>query len=162
MRNQIVRLLTVVLLLLTAASEGCRWYDGGEQQAVSTQPCPVTIPNGSQPPTKMLSGPLMHGNGKLWVGLSPDGIWLVKPLRNGSLPTKFAWWREVAGPLTLEGHRLDKPRESFHSASARDYGESGFIPSSANFSSAGCWEVTGKVNDTALTFVVDVRARNRK
>src|SRR6266851_2013786 len=132
---------TVAALLLLVSSGG--YAQSREAKAGATKPCPVTLPNGSQPPTKMLSGPLMHGNGKLWVVLTPDGKWRVKPSRGGSIVTKLAWWREVKGPFTIEGRRLDAPAGPLRSIS--NGGDSGFLPSNIFLPSAGCWEITGKV-----------------
>jgi hypothetical protein len=98
----------------------------------------------------------MHGNGKLWVSLSLIGRkLLIVPDADGKLSAKLAWWRAVKGPFTIQGRRLDAPAGSLQS-DVRGYGNTGFLASGVIFPTAGCWEITGKADDAALTFVVEV------
>ncbi len=116
--------------------------------------CPVTRPNGQTPPGEARS-PDHHGNGALWTALPPDGkIWAgpnnIMP--DGSIDVKFPWWRGVRGLLTISGRRLDVPAPPLR-ADIPDYGLTGFQASGVIFPTEGCWEVTGRVDSTSLTFV---------
>jgi hypothetical protein len=120
--------------------------------------CPVTLANGSTPPGE---GPIPdhHGNGAIWTTLWPAGRALVPPQMvqpDGSLMMKWGWWRGVEGQLTVEGRRLDAPAPPLRAEIAEGYGDTGFQGGDLIFPTEGCWEVTGKVGDTELTFVVFV------
>jgi hypothetical protein len=128
--------------------------------------CVVTLPNGSQNPGEPPSCPGKvwpggfsgnHGNGKLWVTLPTDGRLLIAPEEDGSLHAKFPWWRGVCGRLTITGRRLDAPTGPIRSSVPGGYGDAGFQASSVNFPSEGCWEITGRVGDAKLAFMVEVR-----
>ncbi len=120
--------------------------------------CPVTVPNGRGLPGKYMRG--NHGDGatlttSLWDGgkvtFKPGGAGCVD--RDGSLWMKWPWWRGVPGKLTIEGRTLGggaKPLRAF----IPPYGDRGFQVSALIFPDAGCWEVTGRVGEDALTFVV--------
>ncbi len=104
-----------------------------------------------------------YGNGRLWVGgLGPRGVIAARPAfieRDGSVGMKFGWWRRVTGDLTITGRRLDAPAPPARSHVPSGYGASGFQSSGVSFPTAGCWEVTGKVGTTTLTFVTRVVKR---
>lgn len=123
--------------------------------------CQVTVPNGSTPPGEQPS-PDHHGNGQLWTGLWPNGTVVFEPggpgtiSPDGSLSMKWWWWRGVAGQLTIEGRRLDAPASPLQADIPDGYGDIGFQAVDLTFSGEGCWEVTGKVGEAALTFVVFV------
>jgi hypothetical protein len=55
--------------------------------------------------------------------------------------------------LTIEGRRLDDKASPLHAAIPGGYGDKGFQPSGIRFPTEGCWEVTGSVGNTKLTFV---------
>jgi hypothetical protein len=142
----------------------------------SSDSCPVTRPNGSQPPVKNFGGKVTyspsyrgsrdgyvegsHGNGKLWTVLPPDGK-LVIPTDvisyHGGLWMKSLWWRGIRGNLTIRGRRLDGAGK-LHVAPQNGYGETGLLVTGVTFPSEGCWEITGKADDSELTFVVEVQA----
>jgi hypothetical protein len=98
-----------------------------------------------------------YGNGKLWTTLPTDGNLLVTPEKDGSLHQKFPWWRAVRGRLTIRGQRLDAPVTSLSAWVPEGYGETGFQASGIIFPSEGCWQITGKADDSELTFVVKVQ-----
>jgi hypothetical protein len=126
--------------------------------ATSLLSCPVTAPNGSTPPGEQPS-PDLHGNGRIWTGLWPEGRVVFKPggpghiLPDGSLEMKWWWWRGVMGQLTIEGRRLDAPAPPLRAEIPEGYGATGFQASGLIFPSQGCWEVTGRVGEASLTFV---------
>ncbi len=130
-------------------------------QAADASTCHITLPNGvaarGQDPT-----PAAHGTEALAVLLSPDGTVTFRPggpggvEPDGALTMKFPWHRGVRGRLAIDGRRLDKPERAVGSLVPSGYGEIGFQSTLIAFPSAGCWEVTGRVADTTLTFVVNV------
>lgn len=118
--------------------------------------CPITLPNGTAPPG-MPPSPTLHGNGKLWVTLHADGRIPVRPENvspSGWLGVKLPWWRAVRGTLTIEARRLDAPARPARATVPDGYGDIGFQASGVLFPSPGCWEVTGRVGESSLTFVV--------
>ena len=127
--------------------------------AASSSRCPVTIPNGSQAPGVFTDdstpSPTSHGNGKIWTNLSIDGKLQITPDSDGTIGTKFPWWKEVPGHLTVTGRRLDAPAGPLRAWIPWGYGEK-FQSSGLYFPTGGCWEITGKAGDAELTFVVDV------
>jgi hypothetical protein len=129
------------------------------------QACPVTIPSpvpSSEPWKAALFGSdSAYGNGKLWVGaLWPGGVMEVGPDFFG--PTggsKFGWWRSVPGTLQITGRRLDGAAPPLRADVPSGYGEVGFQSSGVHFPTPGCWEVTGTMATTSLTFVALVIKR---
>jgi hypothetical protein len=67
---------------------------------------------------------------------------------------KWPWYRWVAGTLTIEGRRLDAPAPPLEAWIPDGYGDSGFQVSGITFPTDGCWEITGRVGEGSLTFVV--------
>jgi hypothetical protein len=117
-------------------------------------PCPVTVPNRSTPPSEQPS-PNHHGNGKLWTGIPTGGkVYVGTETHVGT--EKFPWWRGpgVAGKLVITGRRLDGPAPPLEADIPDGYGETRFQATRLTFPSEGCWEVTGRVGDATLTFVV--------
>ena len=129
--------------------------------AVSARACPLTVPNGKEPPASARDAlppvpPVFHGNGKLWVKLWPFGVIVARPnvvRSDGSIDIKLPWWRGVPGMLTITGTRLDAPAPRVRSHVPNGYGRSGFQPSGVTFPTQGCWKVTGHVGRTRLKFV---------
>ena len=123
--------------------------------------CPVTHPNGDMPPGSgdphYVGG---YGNDALWTNLWMWGGGPVPvqadPDRPGRThgPEKWAWHRYVPGELTIEGRRMDGEAPPLRSHVPHGYGEIGFQVSGLDFPMPGCWEVTGRVGDASLTFVV--------
>jgi hypothetical protein len=72
----------------------------------TTASCPVTLPNGNQPPGQP---PLVswYGNGLLWAGLPTDGVYAVAPdqaAADGSIGDKLLWVTTPPGRApTLSG-----------------------------------------------------------
>jgi hypothetical protein len=103
---------------------------------------------------------MWFGNGKLWTVLWPEGMVFVPPddiRRDGTLVMKFPWWRGrgVRGPLSITGEELAIGVAV--SARTGGYGLTGFNASSITFPVAGCYGVTGRAGDVALSFVTLVR-----
>jgi hypothetical protein len=112
--------------------------------------CPVTRSNHSIPPGEEdnpgAEQAAYYGNGKLWTGLygitrqMPEGV-------------KFPWWREVRGPLTIKGRRLDGRAPALRAKIPAGYGLIDFQSSRVFFPTPGCWRITGMVGDERLSFV---------
>ena len=128
-----------------------------QRHVAAVDPCPITHPNGSKPPGPMF-GSEPHGNGSIWVGLwhSNVVVWDAQP--DGSVTTKFGWWRGVSGKLRIDGRRLDAQAPPLVGHASDGYGDSGFQSSGITFPTEGCWQVTGRVGDASLTFVTLVLA----
>jgi hypothetical protein len=133
----------------------------------TTESCPVTIPNGSNPPRQPRIV-TWHGNGLLWAAwLNPDGIYTVPPDQvgpDGSIGAKLYW---VTSPPrsapAISGQRLDAPAPPLQMLGANMGSFSGAAnPSWATavvFPTPGCWRVTARMKDVSLTYAVDVRVR---
>lgn len=124
--------------------------------------CPVTKP-GRAPADigdQLFGSAVAFGNSDLWVGgLGDDGVILADPRfieTDGSIGWKFGWWRIVSGTLTITGRRLDAPASPLRASVPDGYGSSGFQASGVSFPTEGCWEVTGTVGNSKLTFVTFV------
>jgi hypothetical protein len=141
-------------------------FTSGAASASAKTRCAVTIPNGNTPPGEHPSPP-HHGNGgALWTLLWPEGKVVFAPRSgsvqpDGSLGMKFPWWRGVRGKLTIEGHRLDAAASPLRAVIPEGYGDSGFQATGIIFPTEGCWEVTGKVGQSSLTFVTLVINKNK-
>lgn len=153
-RNRVFASAFSTLLLLSGM---------GGAQAAKGSTCEITKPTGGTPPGAGRPHGLYHGNGKLWTVLWPDGTVVFKPGKSGQirpdgrLQMKFPWWRAVDGPLHISGRRLDGAAAPLAAIIPKGYGNTGFQVSSLVFPTQGCWEVTGQVGDTALTFITGVR-----
>jgi hypothetical protein len=121
--------------------------------------CPVTLPRNS--PLHDFPGSNVYWEGNLFVaGLTSDGTMRFSPDEvspDGSLPQKFGWYRAqgLRGRLTIIGKRLDATAPPLR-AEIYDHGDTGFQPSEVIFPTEGCWQVTGKVADSSVTFVTRV------
>jgi hypothetical protein len=62
--------------------------------------------------------------------------------------------RRVAGALSVGGRRLDGEAAPVRAYISDAYGDVGFQPIYLVFPTPGCWEVTGRVGEKKLTFVL--------
>jgi hypothetical protein len=161
--------LSGFVITLAAGAPGATLATGNETAiaapAATPASCPVTHPNGKQPPAGehvFGRGPGGHGNDALWTNLWTwgEGAIHVPPAHvqpDGSLGgMKWPWWRGVPGRLTIEGERLDADAPPLQADIPEGYGDVGFQVSGLIFPTAGCWQVTGRVGGSSLTFVVNV------
>lgn len=101
-------------------------------------------------------------NDVLQAGVPPDGRIVFRPGgagfvdRDGALGIKFHWDRLVAGALIVGGRRLDAAAPPARAYMNDGYGNVGFQPAYVVFPSPGCWEITGRIGERSLTFVVQV------
>ena len=123
--------------------------------------CPVTLPSRAGPPgvspRDFFGWRDSYGSGKLWVGgLWPGGVIIADAsfiAKDGSVGMKFGWWRAASGKLEITGRRLDAPAPPARGIVPDGYGETGFQASGVEFPTEGCWELTGALPRTRLTFV---------
>jgi hypothetical protein len=128
--------------------------------------CRATQPNHHIPPGQEHNPGAKRapyfGNGLLWTALGPRGVLVAGPddvKRDGTIWMKFGWWRKGHGALKITGHRLDAPAAKLRARIPRGYGTTGFQSTAIIFASEGCWTVTGRAGNAALTFVTLVRLR---
>lgn len=128
--------------------------------------CAVTQPTTTPPEIgdRLFGSGSAYGNDDLWVGgLGQDGIMGFDEGAvhgDGSIGTKLGWWRNVPGTVVISGRRLDAPAPPLSArASEEGYPTIGFQPSGVSFPTQGCWEVTGTVGESELTFVTFVFVR---
>src|SRR6266481_5733700 len=161
MRLEVPLLGLVILPLLVAASEGQQVFAPATQISVE---CAVTTPNGIVAGEEQFDSS-SYGNRQVSVGpfgLWPDGTVVFKPggagfvTRDGSLGMKFGWRRGVSGQLRIAGRRLDGVAPPLRAEVASGYGDRGFQPTYVIFPTSGCWEVTGRVGNSSVTFVTKV------
>jgi hypothetical protein len=101
------------------------------------------------------------GNDHLWVGgLGSNGVIEVDERfvgADGSIGWKFGWWRITSGDLKISGRRLDASPAPLTASIPTGYGAFGFQATGVTFPAVGCWEITGTVGSSSLTFVTLVR-----
>lgn len=140
----------------TSASPAAR---SAQPLAAALRDCPITPPNGSPRPGAIPPAPYL-GNGRLWVGLWPEGVVVVPPddvRPDGFLRMKFMWVRgpDVHGILQISGDEVGTGASI--RARSSGYGYTGFNASSIFFPGEGCYAITGRAGGAELTFVTLVR-----
>jgi hypothetical protein len=85
---------------------------------------------------------------------SPDGPGFVD--QDGALGIKFLWMRRRPGSLLVGGRRLDGDAGPARAYMSGGYGRKGFMPIYLIFPTPGCWEITGRIGEESLSFVVHV------
>ena len=155
----VMSVIVTLACVVTAASK--------PQQAVSVPPaCPATIGETSPiAPAAFFGSSSAHWNGNLYVGaLWTDGTIVFRPggpgfvYPDGSLGMKIAWYRAngLHGALRIQGKRLDAPGPPLRARIPHGYGDTGFQATEVIFPAEGCWQVTGTVSRTSVTFVTRV------
>ncbi len=150
------------MVALTGLAVGCTGHQPSTPAAAGPTParCPVTKPDANAPiPPAILADAGtregLFGNDVAWVALPPDGETRLVPL-DGGYARKFMWWRLVEGNLAIDAKRLDAAAPPGRGNVPNGYGPTGFQASGVFFPTTGCWEITGKVADQELRFVVEV------
>ena len=124
--------------------------------------CPVTQPSTAPPEIgdRLFGSRNAYGNDDLWVGGLPhDGILGMSQEDVDSdedLGTKLGWWRNVRGHVEISGRRRDAPAPPLVGRGSDGFGTIGFQSSGIHFPTQGCWEITGSVGESELTFVMFV------
>lgn len=151
-------------LALAIAGAASTAQFGTSTPAATPFDCPITVPGGKQPPEVANLGRMDgFGNDALWASLV---MWSEKPgivmvpdddhlQPDGRvIEMKWAWYRYQPGTLEIGGRRLDAPAPPLEAWIPDGYGDRGFQVSGITFPSNGCWEITGRVGERCLTFVV--------
>jgi len=118
--------------------------------------CPTTKPNGNAPPGVSKSTWKFHGNGMLAVLLPPNAA-----LTTNSLGGYKMFWvakSGVRGSFFVNYRRLEPPSSSLDAVTVPGSlgGYDGPSWASRMSFEAGCWQITGRVLDVSLSFVVQV------
>lgn len=143
MRNLMALLAPVFALLQVDAAYG---HD--------VRPCPVTAqPSGGMLRNDALAVPIMP-HGTITFGAGHAGF----VLPDGALMIKYGWIRLRDGQFSIHGRRLDGSAPPLRARITEKAAGDRFEPVSLIFPTAGCWEVTGQLDDTKLSFVVHVIA----
>jgi hypothetical protein len=155
--------ILVVLMLGLFLTTGYATVSVGEPMPIDEPAgavCHTTRPNLMTPPAEEAEV-LAHSDGRLYVGLPPDGEILADPRfieLDGSVGMKLWWWRAPgvggAGDLVITGHELAS-RAPIRASIPEGYGQR-FQATGISFPTEGCYEVTGRSGEAALTFVVKV------
>lgn len=165
--------LSVWVLIRTKATAHSAGGQSVEKPTIAT--CPVTLPGsarefGKRTPGSEAMSLFEQGASrrKPMLIVGPFGLWpngtivfqtggpgSIEP--DGSLAMKFGWTREgLRGKLKIHGKRLDAPAPPLRASIPYGYGDTGFQATALIFPTEGCWEVTGEVGDTHVTFVTRV------
>lgn len=107
-----------------------------------------------------------QGNGFLSAEHSQDGTIAIRRDSDGTFSTKLGWLPKKGwgGSLTVRGERLDGPGSLrvlgvfWGHAYVNGRRGRGSWASAVAFPSEGCWRLTGRVRDIALSYVVKVVA----
>jgi hypothetical protein len=176
-RRTCVRMLLILLVwvpIRTRAAPQSAASQSANNRAAAT--CPVTLPRSARsfgkrtpgreamslfdPETSRWKPVLILGPFGLWpegtVVFRPGGPGSIEP--DGSLAMKFGWTRGegLRGKLKIHGRRLDASAPPLRASIPDGYGDTGFQATALIFPTEGCWEVTGEVGETRLTFVTRV------
>ncbi len=131
---------------------------------VTQPPEPPFTPPPPHAPAAQWSGWFWYGTNFLWTRIPKDGEWAGLRHNPEGYTQKVFWWREdydwMTDPrpqLTVTGRRLDAPAPSLTASRATNaYAED--IKSAmlvgVTVPTPGCWEITGKVADQELSFVI--------
>ena len=119
--------------------------------------CPTTRPNGGAPAGVQSAGGF-YGNGSLAVGVPPDGV-LRSHDPDGKLFDKMVWvGTTFRGTLRVAYRRLEVTAPAIRAVTVAGTLEGYNGPSWASrmYFDRGCWEITGRVGNASLSFVVAV------
>lgn len=133
-------------------------------QSTESFKCELTKANGRYLPDSPVPGrgSDYYGNDSIAIGVGSEGLTITfQPggsgfvLPDGSLQWKFLW-AKARLPMTIEGRRLDASAPPLRSRVNHEFDDDRFQPSSLVFPTPGCWEVTSRVGQSTLTFVIKV------
>jgi hypothetical protein len=126
------------------------------------------LPQAAAVRSKSLACPVTQRTSDGWLAneslkvLPPEGALVFKPGGSGfvdydgGLGVKWPWIRVKEGRLLVGGRRLDGDAPAARAYISDGYGLVGFQPTYLVFPTPGCWEITGAVSGSTLTFVVEV------
>src|SRR5882724_1308927 len=155
MFSRLLALPSLLLLIQTSLAQPAQTTTGDVPET-----CPVTnasdhpfIPPWPYPKVPDLGGS-WFGTDRLWIALSIDGAW-------SGYRQKMQWWRqgydyrtEPEPNLKVTGKRLDAPAPPLMAETSNVGGPIPSMMVGMNFSTPGCWEITGRYESDELTFVL--------
>lgn len=155
-RGVVITLLWLSLGLWPAAAQTL-----GEDRAAgptalaASRACLVTPYSTARPPDSSMATftTTWYGQHGVWVGLDPRyrGEWYA-----GDVGNRVVWRWFVPGQLAVAGKRLDAAAPPMQASVLLLYGRPGYEAATLVFPTTGCWEVTGRVADHRLRFIVSV------
>lgn len=114
-------------------------------------------------PLRIVDGPGLIGDRTLWT--IPRHAPEYEPSTKSWMLVKQAWFRLEEGPLTVAGRRVDggagafhadiPPVESYPLGLNANIGP-GFIPSTLEFSTGGCWKVSARLGRSNVVLIFDI------
>ncbi len=143
MRANLFVLLVVALQSHASATEG------------ESQTCPATESVRATPPKDPNADPFgagpwyINSDRSIWAG------WDAIRMKAGGRGNKVLWIRPSGTELVVSARRLDGGAGKFEASIPCCY-PTGFQASGLRFSEPGCWEISAKAGDRALTFVTRV------
>jgi hypothetical protein len=151
----------VFLLLLDLLLTGCAVIDrfSPEKPATSSEDCPVSEPVRLTPPVDAaIPEEPVEGNyfANADQSIMASAWWTEQDgnkLHAGRDGNKTGWFRPDGAALEITGQRLDGQSAPLIADVPCCY-PTRFQPTGLIFPTAGCWEVTGKAEDSEITFVV--------
>ncbi len=143
-------------LALTAA---ILWLQGGGTPAATAAPGCVTSvkPARRAVPHDVAvwaQGRRVVGGGSLWTTRAAVGV-PPRPDGTGWL-LKFPWLTRPNGLPRIDGRRLDGPGVLHYDVNRAYDARGAFNTSTLHFSSAGCWQVTGRYRSSTVRFELRV------
>lgn len=128
----------------------------------SGEHCPVTraADRKHAPPVELLRVPdisaeNLYGDGNLWAGL-PAGDVFADHEPGGSYYVKIGWWRATDGMVQASVRSMNSGEERPGTVPG-GYGSRGSQPVGFSLHSVGCWYVSGTLNKTTISFVMQVQ-----
>jgi hypothetical protein len=131
---------------------------------VTPAPQPAFVPPPPYPAVVPAPGEFWYGTADLWTVGRDDGVWRDLPYGDTGYRQKIFWWRqgyngelEPEPKLTVTGERLDGPAPPLLASRATNAYHSSFhwaMLVGVDIPIAGCWEITGQLDDHTLSFVI--------
>jgi hypothetical protein len=137
--------------VVVAAVVGSRVFAQDVAARSESTACPVTQPNDGWFANENLKA---AAPGDAAVVFEPGGPGFVD--YDGGLGMKWPWVRLKEGKLFIGGRRLDGDAAPARAYISDGYGLVGFQPVYLVLPTPGCWEITGAVAGSTLTFVMKV------
>lgn len=136
------------------------------QCPITQRPTPRFIPPEPYPEWPISTTHFWYGTDELWTELPINGVWDGLPYHDDHYGQKSVWWRvgydwqtEPVPPLTISGRQLDGDKltfESDHATNAYHPDVQSFMLAGIEIPVKGCWEITGRVHDQELTYIVQI------
>jgi hypothetical protein len=128
--------------------------------APAEQGCHMTSPNGNPPPgaPSLTDGWNYHGNGALWALLPPNGMLVANPLGGYKMPWLARPGVSPTARLTVQYRMAGSASPPLKAVTVTGtlIGYEGPSWASRMSFEPGCWQITGRLLDVSLSFVVQV------